>query len=244
MTQKTNDYTIFKFRNDNREKIDLKHVSKLMESIKSKNLLEWTPISVNSKMEVIDGQHRLEAAKALQIPIYYKVIEHLEGEDIIRMNISKPWQFIDYLNYYCKNGFPEYLKLDQFMKENNLTIKIALLMMTGIQGKSLYDFRLGKFVFDESNNDADAKICWNTIRYIKMMNGESTYTASARFWRALLIIVKHNDFNEKVWMNNLSRNVYKLRSQSRVVDYIRLFMDIYNYRNPNKIILDKEFENE
>jgi len=89
MIRKTTNYEIFTFREDNREKIDKKHLARLVESIKSRNLLELRPIMVNEKLEIVDGQHRLLAAKQLGYEIYYQKEENLDCADIVRMNLSK-----------------------------------------------------------------------------------------------------------------------------------------------------------
>ena len=59
--EKTKNYEIFKIMDCNRE-LSAANLQKLIGSIKSRNLLEFRPIIVNSKMEIIDGQHRLAAA--------------------------------------------------------------------------------------------------------------------------------------------------------------------------------------
>jgi hypothetical protein len=48
LIQNTKNYSMFKFRADNREKISDGHVEKLVESIKTRNLLEMRPIIVNA----------------------------------------------------------------------------------------------------------------------------------------------------------------------------------------------------
>lgn len=67
---KTKDYGSFKEINSNRE-VDQRHVRSLVAAIEQKNLLHVNPIVCNADMEVIDGQHRLEAARALGVEIYY-----------------------------------------------------------------------------------------------------------------------------------------------------------------------------
>ena len=66
----TKNYSMFSHSKWNRL-VSEKHVQNLMQGIKKNNQLEINPIVVNSSWEVIDGQHRLEVAKRLKIPIYY-----------------------------------------------------------------------------------------------------------------------------------------------------------------------------
>ncbi len=240
MIEKTKDYDIFIFRNDNREKIDQAHVIKLINSIKCKNMLDISPIIVNSKMEVIDGQHRLLAAKSLGVDIYYQKEKKIDPRDIIRLNISKPWSMADYLNFYCNHQFDEYIKLKRFMEKHGLSLQLALNIAIG-SGHFVHDvFRLGEFKFEEEALDTELEICWDTISYIKKMNGYSPYTRSARFWKALLKLVRHGGFNPDKWRQNIQKMVDHFTTKARSKDYMVLVSKIYNYRNDNKIHLEDE----
>lgn len=73
---KTNDYGLFKSIMANRE-IDDKHVKRLAKSIARKNLLYIRPLIVNEKMQIIDGQHRLAAAKEIKATVYYLKVDGL-----------------------------------------------------------------------------------------------------------------------------------------------------------------------
>lgn len=234
---KTKNYDIFKFRDDNRAKIEQAHVKRLESSIKSKNLLEMRPISVNKDMEIIDGQHRLLAAKNLGVEVYYQVEESLDHHDIILMNISKAWRSMDYLNYYCKNGYPEYIKLRDFMKENDVTLKIALNMSIGSGIKDKEKFKSGEYVFSSDAGRENLQDCWDTIIYIKRMNGYSSYTSSARFWKALIKLVQHALFDKDKWMKNLIQMIERVGPRARTDDYLRQFMEIYNWKNTLKLNL-------
>lgn len=239
--QKTKDYHLFKFREDNRDRIDQNHVKRISESIKTRNLLELRPISVNAKMEVIDGQHRLLAAKELGVEIYYNVEKSLKSEDIILMNIAKVWNTYDYLNYYCKNGNQEYIKLYGFMKANNITLKIALSLTMAPQHDAHHKFKLGEYVFPEEGvATKEIDLCWDIINYIKRMNGFSSYTASSRFWKALTKLVRHHNFSQEKFRNNLEKMVERVKSKASTADYLQMLMDIHNWRNNVRIDLIEE----
>lgn len=236
----TTDYDMFKFRDDNREKIDRAHVRKIAESIQARNLLEMRPISVNAAMEIIDGQHRFLAAQSLGVPIYYQMREELKPEDIILMNISKSWSTTDYLNYYAKNGYQEYIKLKQFMKENNISLKIALGITMNKTREQVTTFKKGEYKFVSDSVEDELQICWDTISYIKKMNGYSAYTSSGRFWKAMVKLVKHTMFDKDKWMSNLSRMIDKMGPRARTEDYMKLLSEIHNWRNTLKIDLTEE----
>lgn len=235
MIKKTKDYDLFVFRDDNREKIDKAHVLKLIESIKSRNLLELRPICVNANMEIVDGQHRLLAAKTLGVDIYYQQDKSLDASDIIRMNISKPWTIGDYLNFYCEQGYDEYIKIKRFVEKHNLSLKVALNIIMGNQKNNFLQFKNGQFTFMQEEIDQQIQVCWDTIGYIKKMNGYSAYTNSSRFWKALLRIVNHPEFNEEKWLSNTRKMIEHFTVKAKFEDYLATFSTVYNYRSPAKV---------
>jgi hypothetical protein len=235
--QKTTDYDMFKFRADNRAAINQGHVNKLVESIKINNLLEYTPILVNDEMEIIDGQHRLLAAKKLGTEIYYKQEKGINASDVIALNLAQKWGMQDYMNYYCKNHYPEYMKLDEYMKKNGVSFRVALNLVLGSTHDSLHKFRMGKYKHSEEALEGDIDMCWHTINYIRKMNGNSPYTTTTKFWAALLMLVRHSNFDAKKWQENLKRMVDKFTVKINKKSYLDLMMEVHNWRNPNKVEL-------
>jgi hypothetical protein len=70
MIQQTRDYSLFTLLHGNR-KLQKNHVNKITMSIDQKNLMDVSPIVVNEKYEIIDGQHRFMACHNLGIPVTY-----------------------------------------------------------------------------------------------------------------------------------------------------------------------------
>lgn len=64
----TNDYNLFKSLKGNRN-VNKLHVQRLKESFKGDYLM--SPIIVNQNYEIIDGQHRFNAAKDLSLPVNF-----------------------------------------------------------------------------------------------------------------------------------------------------------------------------
>ena len=239
--KKTNDYDIFKFRADNRDHIDKNHVMRLVNSIQSKNLLELRPIAVNKDYEVIDGQHRLLAAKQLGVDIYYTVEEKLDCKDIVLMNLSKAWGWYDYLNYYCKNDYQHYLHLKNFIEQHKISLKLGMNITMGGTSEAYEKFRNGEYTFDEEGYGPNLQICWDTIREIRRVNGFSPYTGSVRFWNAMLQLIRHPDFDVKHWNDNYPKLIARFGIRSTIREYLKMMMDIYNYRKNTKISLLKGY---
>jgi len=241
---KTKDYGKFTLRSDNRSKIDQNHVRNLVHSIKTQNLLDMRPISVNSQFEIMDGQHRFLAAKELGIEFYYMVGEELKSRDIILMNLSKAWNIADYLNYYIKNGFEHYIRLEEFMNRYDLKLRVTLGLLVGASDKCLDKFKLGEFTFEDDSFGGYADICQESIRIIQKHNGTSHYTSSTRFWKALAKIVSHEEFEKEKWYHNLNKVPEKISVKACYSAYVKVLSEIYNYRSRSGIIKFMDTEDE
>lgn len=240
MIRKTKDWDQFIFRNDNRQVINHTHVKRLSESIKARNLLELRPILVNEKMEVIDGQHRLLAARFIGVEIFYEIQKKLDPMDIIRMNVSKAWVVGDYMNFFCQHEYEEYIKLKAFMEKHQISLRVALNITAG-RNRALHEqFRAGTFLFDEDSLDLDLSVCWETIEYIKKMNGYSPFTSSSRFWKGLVKLVSHSHFDANKWKSNVHKMIEHFCPKARTEDYLSMFQTVYNWHNPLKIRLVEE----
>ena len=66
----TTDYSMFQTLEGNRN-LNKLHLKRLKNSFQKKYLL--SPIIVNEKFEIIDGQHRFEAGKQLGLPINFLI---------------------------------------------------------------------------------------------------------------------------------------------------------------------------
>jgi len=125
--KQTSDYSVFRHVTGNRE-VNKSHVKRLLLTFGSNpKKLQWVPILVNENMEVIDGQHRLEASKKLEVPIYYRVINGLTLEDCQALNSnSKMWSPTDYAKAYCENGNQNYCDYLTFKSKTKLNHDIVM----------------------------------------------------------------------------------------------------------------------
>ena len=235
MIHKTKDYEKFNFIEGNRFKINHGHVRNLVNSIKQRNLLQYRPIEVDSSFGIIDGQHRLLAAKALGVDIYYEIKKDLTINEVIALNNSRPWGIADYLHFYVTKGFVEYIKLKDFCEKNNINISVALSLTIGRALDGRVNFREGRYVFPEDKLNVDINFIHETISVIKRKNTYSAYVNSPRFWNGLARLFNHPDFIEYRWFSNLEKLCGRIGPCVSLNDYTKMFQDIYNYHQREKI---------
>jgi len=115
-TLETTDYEQFKLLKDNRSS-NKNHIKKLAKSVTTLGT-NLQAIIVNSKMEVLDGSHRLQACKLAGVPVRYLVLDPLEytnEEIMIELNInSKNWSLENYIEHYShsKNEYKRLLYIE------------------------------------------------------------------------------------------------------------------------------------
>lgn len=110
---KTTNYNLFKIMEKNRE---IDHWKKVVSSIQKVGYVP-VPIVVNENMEIIDGQNRYEAAKFLNLPVYYMVISGLTIEHCRSLNIGQSnWKLKDYVKSYSIENI-SYTYLLNLMKQ-------------------------------------------------------------------------------------------------------------------------------
>lgn len=242
---KTTNYKQFKFRNDNREKIDPSHLKVLAQSIKTRNLLEHKPIIVNENMEIIDGQHRLLAAEQLGVPIYYVVEKDISLKDLIHLQTQKNWRMADYFSAYSKNGYEEYQKALDFAKQTQLPLHIVVSFAHGRNQDTYRKIKAGDFVFKQTAKiDDQLSMAQDLVETIKFNNPKHQFLNSSRFWRPLLSIIKNPAYNHIKMMKNLNSLIAKVGKRADYEGYLQMLLSIHNYKNQNKIILSADDQNE
>lgn len=112
----TKNYSLFKPLLGNRTVLENRK-QLLISSIKQNGWIT-NPIIVNKNMEIIDGQHRYEALKELNMPIEYVICEDATIQDCIALNIKQQnWKLSDYIKCYAEMGNDDYVFLMEQLKK-------------------------------------------------------------------------------------------------------------------------------
>lgn len=240
---KTTDYDMFKLLEDNRDIKDAR-VARLVLMIQDCNDLHLHPIIVNKNMEVIDGQTRLSAAKMLEVPIYYIVDENYSSKKMITINTSQDsWTVADFMKYWLIHGSEEYLKLKNFMDETNFSLQICL-RWNGEGGEDTKMFKEGKFEFKVQPKHRRAIDA--VLRFIEFLRdtgfrAERMYQ-SRNFHQASKIFFMDQKVDHERFFDRLERCPIRFKYVIGKDDYVRQFVDIYNYdmrKNKLEIVYER-----
>lgn len=155
----TKDYTIFTTIPGNREQ-NVLQTNKLVRTIREcGNITKTSPLLVNEKYQIIDGQHRFWAFEKIAeesgdiYPIYFIVRKGLTEEDAKLMNSgSKPWSPDDYAKTYSLDGIKDYEIYLSFRERYELNADVLMKYLAPSDGDR-NTFRVGEFkVEDESKS--------------------------------------------------------------------------------------------
>jgi len=239
--QKTNNYDLFKKAMGNRP-IDESNLKKIINSIKTRNLLEYRPILVSKNMEVIDGQHRLEAAKALGLDVFYIVKEEFQPDDMHLLNhAQKGWSVDDYVNYHAKQGKKKYQELQAFCAKNELT-SVDFFSITGkTSGFKLRGLKRGTDALEDL--EADFMLVTERLRYITAVRnyldakvmGKKLFIRSKSMMRALCQLLGSSEFDKSLFFDKLAQNITRIGACRTAEDYYSMLKGFYNYRNQSPL---------
>lgn len=247
MILKTTDYQIFKKHDANRD-IDHLNLKRLVDSIMTCNMLELRPMIVDTDMKVIDGQHRLEAAKKLGLTIYYQIKQDSEPREMYLLNDNqKHWGLEDYLNYHVNCNVKNYLNLKKYMNDNKLPLRQALIIteIDAIRmGKDAYEtFKKGKYIFPSAQEMLERDKEMEPVNQILNMCrarllGYKRFLETSTVLSSLLYFVTNKGYNHIIFMKKLDMNTHIVCRRSKRNDYIDMWSTIYNMHNRNPIAVE------
>jgi len=233
----TTDYNKFEFMPDNR-RVNMRFIKELKASMSEIHMQKYMPILVNTKYEIVDGQHRFTACKELGLPVYYFVVEDADFDMIEANRNQRMLQAKDYLDIFVARNNPHYVKLKKLMSDYHLGISIALALTTGYDRKAnLKMFKTGQFKFPEDDNVyfvADKLRLYCQFAKERKVKPAALYN-DQRIALAFLILAHEKKFDWDRFMKKLEIYWPQLRAWDTYAEYARMFLSIYNYGKTNKL---------
>lgn len=237
VVHKTTDYGQFNYIESNRT-VNKNHVQHLIKSFEENpGLVQTRPILVNQDMQVIDGQHRLQACATLRIPVYFMIASGTNVESAQLMNaLQRGWSNVDFARSYALNRddikrsatYKTFLALFEEYK-----IPISLLISFCEQrtrSNATKSFRNGELkIVDEEVTRVWLNMMEDVIELVdKEILAHNRYA----FTGALFTLFNNPDYNHERMLKKLREK--RLEPQFDKTGYMRALESIYN----NNIKLD------
>jgi hypothetical protein len=230
---KTNDLSIFKQIDGNRVP-NLQHVKRLADSIRIYGM-KCNPILVNEQMEVIDGQHRLMAAKETESFVYYIIVTGYDLHEVHTLNMNqKNWGIKDFMDSYANIGIESYIKLRKFSQDNqDYTLPVCIMFCSNSVNNGYKGSHFNDGAWKIKNVDL-AQDWANKIRLIKSFF--INYN-SRSFVGTMMILFQNKSFDFNEFMHKIRLQPTALKICATSDQYKTLIEDIYNYKSRNKVNL-------
>jgi hypothetical protein len=226
----TKNYSRFKRLTGNRP-INKAHKARLIESMRQN--YRFTVVTVNENYEVIDGQHRIECAEELGLPVHYVVCKGYGLNDVQQLNANlKRWTTDDYLQGYCQMGMRDYLIYRDFKNTYKFGHNECMCLLSGIyKGDLFINFKNGNFTIVDHAKAVDIAE--------KIISLEELYPGVRRrtFVFAMIELLKLPQFDFSRFKSKLERQRSKMHDCTSVDQYKDLIEVIYNHYTSDKVNL-------
>lgn len=243
----TTDYDIFKPLPLNRGngKINERHLDRLRASVMEQNLLPVRPMIVTTDMMIIDGHHRLEVAKRLQLPIYYLVSDEVNYKSAMRLTqATTDWSTWAYVDVRAANGEPEFVKLKNFLDKNRITITWFFRLSsfhwnnsTTTKGHGrVPQLKNGRYKFDESLYDIEPIIeqIHDFISILVESGISKLKTDKGDFWYGAFRVFSNRNFNWERFQRKLKNRIYEMKVFSSWRGVAECILKIHNHDSTGK----------
>lgn len=225
----TQDYDQFKELefNRNHSEIQIKKLMKIMDDI---GFIPAFHITINDNFEIIDGQHRKEAAKRLGIPVYYCFSKYYDVNLVVTLNnSSRPWLPIDYLKFYVYFKKEDYIITENFLDKYKISLSCATYMLNGqtnYHGQLFINFKQGKFKI------RNLKQATEFMEYVEKFKAYKFYKKN-KFILALWKIYNSQKFKPSHMIKNYNKFPEKLEVKAASSEtYCQLLEWVYNVDLP------------
>ncbi len=226
---KTSNYSLFNYIESNRT-VSKPHVQHLIRSMgENPQLMATRPILVNENMEIIDGQHRLQAAMTLRVPVYYTVAKGTNVESAQLMNaLQRGWSLTDYARSHALNTadpvkqktYRTFLQLhEEYSVPVTLLIAICEQKKRHSQNKS---FKQGALTI---KNEEVTRAWLDMLVDFRDIVGRAIFSRST-FQNAVFYIFQNEKYDHERMIQKLKEK--RLEPQLTRVDYMRKLEEIYN----------------
>lgn len=207
--------------------IKQKNVERLMKSFKLTGGMSMSkPIIVDRKFNVIDGQHRLEACKRLEIPVHYVVSNDKLNNIPIYNTYQEKWGMEDYARYYAQNGNENYKRMLEIREKAGVNINGCLECCSTSGGHITEAFKEGRFIF-EKDVDESVELIQKFLRLCYLVKGKRNI--SSKIIRAVRFLNKIKSFDLDLLIQKIMKYQGKIYSCATSEEYIQMFIDLYNY---------------
>lgn len=227
--QSTTNYARFKMMEGNRP-VEAR-VNKLIGAISRKNQLHLHPIVVqkngDGRLYVADGQHRLKAAEALKLPIFFIESKDITLADVIRANgVQKPWTLKDHVYSNAALANPHFVTLKAFVEKHGLPLHVSCALLSDQHHAGAAEVRAGTFKV----KPGAVQFAERAATFIQLITTLFSGAKDRGFCIAVSRLMRIPGFSQERLLSKLQYQSTKLVKCSSWMQYVELLDSIYNHK--------------
>lgn len=231
--QSTKNASLFVY-NDEQRPIHQQHVNFLASSMSRHGFLPSKAIQCyrrkDGKLIVIDGHHRLEAAKTLGITFYYVVESATSQQAMPDVNRSRQWGIADFIRQYAMRGLPDYKRLSDYIASGLNPTAAASLLAGESAGSANQSGRIKAGTFKVKTTE-------NADKILSLMRDNPSITTfkNTNFVKALSLCLWLTEFDFGTFKSRAELNYHMIPKCSNVKDFLTSIEEVYNFRSRDKV---------
>ena len=232
----TNDYSKF-VTNKEQRKINPLHAKKIAQNMADCGFIPSKPIQCykdGNKLVVVDGHHRLEAAKTAGIYLYY-VVEPKQCQEsmAVENSLVKPWGQIDFVRLYANRGIKDYMELLAY-QDRGIPLNMAASM--------LIDNDAGSGNAHKSIKSGNFKIKTRylinlVLSFIDEFGSTNHAINNRSFIAAISSCILCNEIDIEILRSRIRENTSMIEKTSTTDVMLEQLERVYNFRSRNPIPL-------
>jgi hypothetical protein len=222
----TKDYDKFELVQGNRT-VSASHLRTLIQSFDANpELAQTRPVLINKQFEVIDGQHRLAACRALGQPVYYMIAANLDINTARHLNATqRGWTLRQYLDSFVATGNTQYVQFAEMLEEFPIPLTAMMIYLSGHsrthQRKS---FKAGTFKLSK-----DKTLGRERLEMLRDFSMHVDFWSDDGLAMAFWDILRVPEYDHARMLNKLK--TAQMQRQATKVDYLRELERVYNFNS-------------
>ena len=239
----TTNYSMFGTISGNRD-VDTSNLSKIKQSISKKHIATSAVICILDPndpikpLKMVDGQHRFEACKELNIPVSYVIDDSLTMSsilnDITLLNTaSKEWDVSDFMNSEAQKGNHNYILYSSVYGQYFTSFdheSLFYILNSDVDRTcpkvSYPSFKSGELKFDQS----DYNYLIQRLKDISQFNHYSEIGGKRYYQKAINQLLNTRGFNMNQMLAKLQARQSTIVKCTTVEGALNQLADIYNYK--------------
>lgn len=233
---KTDNYGMFKRLEGNRAVSSIRK-KRLNDSFDKVGQIP-SPIVVNEKMEIIDGQGRFEVSKERNLPIYFTVINGLGDRECICMNTgTMNWTMRDYVDFYAEKGLEDYKVLQELDdKYTNVPLSSIIPIARGVSRSQQKD-NIGSIAEGKYKVTIELDVLDSTLEFIDTLTPYlRKFTKMQAIVPVLYFCYKCKEIDNNLLKKKILENSHLMSISKDVQTLCDSIGEIYNRNKRGKLI--------